>query len=93
MFTKHTLFDEKYKVPFELESSGTKKLLFVICDILKALDSNMILFVDDLDVNLHTKILRYIATIFNKSNSQAQLIYTSHDMGTLDKDLFRKESY
>ncbi len=88
---KHTLFDEEIRIPFELESSGTKKLLQIICDILKALSMNAILFVDELDANLHTKLLRYIVTIFNKNSSQAQLIYTSHDMGTLDKDLFRKD--
>ena len=84
-------FGNEVFLPFELESSGTQKLLWIICEFLKGMSNDAIFFVDELDANLHTKILRYIVTMFKKSNSNAQLFYNSHDIDTLDADLFRKD--
>lgn len=53
---------------------------------------NSIFIVDELDSHLHTKILRYLIRLFaHQKGTKSQLIYTSHDTPTLDKDLFRRD--
>ena len=53
--------------------------------------NDCIFFIDDLDANIHTKILKYIVLMFKNSKTNSQLIYSSHDMTTLNQDVFRKD--
>jgi AAA15 family ATPase/GTPase len=48
--------------------------------------------VDELDSRLHTRITKKLIELFNhKKNKKAQLIFTSHDVNLLNKDLFRRD--
>lgn len=77
---------------FIFDSTGTKKMVALASYIVEALSSNRILVVDELDSSLHFKLTRAIVSLFNNELSNAQLIFTAHDINLLDcKKLFRKD--
>ncbi len=90
-FVKESLYGENFEVAYNYESSGTRKLLLLLTIMVTGLKNNSIILIDELDANLHTKILEYIIKMFKKNPGTAQLIYTSHDMNTLSEDLFRRD--
>jgi hypothetical protein len=60
---------------------------------IKGLINKESFIIDELDSALHTKLLKYIIKLFNSKemNKESQLIYTSHDMPTLNKENFRRD--
>lgn len=89
---KQSNYGSTIEIPFESESCGTRELFILLLTFIKYIKTDAIFFIDELDCHLHTKILRYIIKMFtNQKNTQAQLIYTSHDIPTLDKELFRRD--
>lgn len=52
------------------------------------------LIVDELDAKLHPLLLKYIVTLFSNpeiNKKGAQLIFTSHDLSTMNSDTFRRD--
>lgn len=96
---KHPVYNNGGKiklVDFDLEeeSTGTKKLLLLGSNMLDCLSDGDVLIVDELDKELHPKLMRAIINIFNnpKTNpNNAQLIFTTHDVSLLGADLFRRD--
>ena len=84
-------------VPFDFqngESEGTKRIFALIGPWIEALETGRTLFVDELDVKLHPALIRYLLKMFNDpQNNQrgAQLIFTTHNTGLLDLDIFRRD--
>ena len=81
-------------VPFMLfDSTGTKKIAAVASYIIKNIKNGGTLFIDELDSGLHFKLSRAIIAMYNNlSNSNGQLIFTTHDINLMDcKKLLRKE--
>lgn len=59
-----------------------------------SIELGMPIFIDELDAKLHPLLMQYILSMFHseKTNKNgAQLIYTSHDDYTLNKDIFRRD--
>ncbi len=80
--------------PLESESSGTLKMLTLYVDLKSILDSGGTIFVDELDAKLHPLLIRYIIIMFHdeKMNpNHAQLIFSTQEIFTLDKDNFRRD--
>ena len=75
------------------DSTGTKKIAALASYIIEGLEKNRILIVDELDSSIHFKLTRAIVAMFNNElNSNAQLIFTVHDINLMDcKRMFRKE--
>ena len=85
---------EKHWLNIALESNGTQKMIAFISNIDKRLEEGGYLFVDELDASLHTSLLRYIIKLFTSKETNkkgAVLFFNSHDMLTLDNDVFRKD--
>lgn len=64
------------------ESHGTQKLYSLTSHIVHALDTGTVLFIDEIDSNLHPVVVEVIAKLFNTPESNpnnAQLIFTTHD--------------
>ncbi|WP_298361247.1 ATP/GTP-binding protein [Runella sp.] len=97
--TVHPLYEKGIKVGesiFDLseESTGTMKLLGLAGIIVYALKDGSVIIIDELDKNLHPLLTRMIVSLFhnpiiNKNN--AQLIFSTHDVSLIDKDLFRRD--
>ena len=81
-------------LPIELESDGTRKMIYLFDYLIAALKKGMTLFIDDLDTKLHPLLTRYIINLFHNKEiniSNAQLIYTTHDVTNLNKETFRRD--
>lgn len=75
------------------DSTGTKKIAAIASYVIEALEQGRILIVDELDSSIHFKLTRAIVALFNNElNTNAQMIFTVHDINLLDcKRIFRKE--
>lgn len=75
------------------DSTGTKKIAALASYIIEGLEQGRILIVDELDNSIHFKLTRAIVAMFNNElNTDAQLIFTVHDINLMDcKKMFRKE--
>lgn len=95
IYVKHILEDENiYEIPYEEESSGTRKLFSCLAKIMKCLKNGTLLVADELDAKLHPKLLQYIIELFTdtKSNRKgAQLLLTSHDITTMSPEVYRRD--
>lgn len=80
-------------VSFDLnkeESSGTVSLFYNMLYIIDIVRNGKLLLWDEIEQSLHSKIVEYIFSIFNKSKS-AQLICTTHNTNLLDLGRLRKD--
>ena len=75
------------------DSTGTKKIAALASYIIEGLEQGRILVLDELDNSIHFKLTRAIVAMFNNElNTDAQLIFTVHDINLMDcKKMFRKE--
>lgn len=94
VYTKHMV--EVYEAELNLfdESSGTKKLFGLMPFIADSLLSGTTLVIDELDAKIHPVLLRHIIMMFNDMNinkKKAQLIFTSHDLSTMNSEVFRRD--
>ena len=96
IYTKHRVKDSDRleEIPISEESSGTQKMFLLFNFFSIALSNGCLLFVDEMDAKLHPLLIRYIVTMFhNKSinTTNAQLVYSTHDVSNLTRDLFRRD--
>lgn len=94
VFTKHIV--DKYEAELNLldESSGTKKLFGLLPFIAKSLLRGTTLVIDELDAKIHPVLLKYLIMTFSdmeKNRKGAQLIFTSHDLSTMNSEVFRRD--
>lgn len=94
VFTKHVV--NEYEVDLNLldESSGTKKLFGLLPFIAKSLLKGTTLVIDELDAKIHPVLLKYLIMTFSnmeKNKKGAQLIFTSHDLSTMNSEVFRRD--
>lgn len=75
------------------ESTGIKKLFGMLCPLLDILAHNKILICDELESGLHESIVYELVDFFSNGDmdSSAQIIFTTHETGLLDLDLFRRD--
>jgi AAA15 family ATPase/GTPase len=94
VFTKHVV--DEYEVELNLfeESSGTRKLFGLLPLVAKSLLDGTTLVIDELDAKIHPVLLWYIIMMFNNmevNKKGAQLIFTSHDLSTMNSEVFRRD--
>ena len=97
--TIHTLYENGVEIGetnFDLteESTGTKKLLGLAGIVVQALEDGSVIFMDELDKNLHPLLTRMIIGLFHNPNfnhNNAQLILSTHDISLIDITLFRRD--
>lgn len=94
VFAKHVV--NEYEVDLNLldESSGTKKLFGLLPFIAKSLLKGTTLVIDELDAKIHPVLLKYLIMTFSnmeKNKKGAQLIFTSHDLSTMNNEVFRRD--
>lgn len=79
-------------VPFSIEeeSEGTRRLLIYFLRLFDIIKNNKILIFDEIDLNLHTKIVEFVISFFH-AGKEAQFIFTSHNTNLLDLTRFRKD--
>ncbi len=94
VFTKHRVDDVETEISLSDESSGTKKLFGLLPFIAESLITGTVLVIDELDAKIHPVLLRHIIMMFNDmsiNQHKAQLIFTSHDLSTMNSEVFRRD--
>lgn len=94
VFTKHVVDEYEAELNLFDESSGTKKLFGLLPFIAKSLLRGTTLVIDELDAKIHPVLLKYLITTFSnmeKNKKGAQLIFTSHDLSTMNSEVFRRD--
>jgi uncharacterized protein len=99
--TSHKKYDNNNKFismeEFDLgidESGGTQKFFALAGPIIDSLISGKVLFIDEIEVNIHPLLLRKIIKLFNSkitNPKNAQLYFTTHNTGLLNSSLFRRD--
>ena len=80
-------------LPFDFnteESEGTKILFRIMLTVMDVVRNNKVMFLDEVETSLHTRLVEYLINLFHNSRS-AQLIFTTHNTHLLDMTRFRKD--
>jgi len=95
----HNIYNEDNaiiaKKAFDLddESSGTRRFISFIHNIIKMMDKGGIYIIDELSSSLHPILTKFIVDLFqseaNKKN--AQLIFTTHETTIMNRHQFRRD--
>ena len=94
IYTKHRVEGCEVELNLLEESSGTKKLFGLMPFIASSLLNGTTLVIDELDAKIHPVLLRHIIMMFNNmsiNKKKAQLIFTSHDLSTMNSEVFRRD--
>jgi hypothetical protein len=94
VYTKHLVDGYETELNLLEESSGTRKLFGLIPFIAGCLLTGTVLVIDELDAKIHPVLLRHIIMMFNDmsiNKKKAQLIFTSHDLSTMNNEVFRRD--
>ena len=75
------------------ESAGIKKLFGILCPFIDIMVNGKVLVCDELETNLHESLLFGLVRQFvnTRGSKPAQLIFTTHETGLLNLDLFRRD--
>lgn len=79
--------------PIGMESDGTRVAFGLMGPIAEALSKGRVLMVDDLGSALHTEVTRWVLEqfAFSSEGSGAQLIASTHDLDTMDRETIRRD--
>lgn len=99
LYETHEIFENGKEVgtkdlDFNEASEGTKALFWRGGLILEKLETGGILVFDELDNSLHPKLVKFLVKLFTNPRSNphnAQLIFATHEVTLLDRDLFRTD--
>ena len=94
VYTKHLVDNVETELNLSDESSGTRKLFGLLPFIAVSLLTGTVLVIDEFDAKIHPLLLRHIIMMFNDMNinkHKAQLIFTSHDLSTMNSEVFRRD--
>lgn len=95
---EHTVYnergEEKYVLPTELQSEGTRRTIGVEAAIYSAIEQEAFLHIDEMEASLHPELVEFILQRFLSSKNRSQLLVTTHYdplLNTVD-DLLRRDS-
>ena len=94
VYTRHVVDGYCAEITLGDESSGTQKIFGLLPFIAKSLVMGTTLVIDELDAKIHPVLLKHMIMMFNNmeiNKNGAQLIFTSHDLSTMNSDVFRRD--
>lgn len=94
VYTTHVVDGYSAEITLGDESSGTKKMFGLLPFIARSLVMGTTLVIDELDAKIHPVLLKHIIMMFNNmeiNKKGAQLLFTSHDLSTMNSDVFRRD--
>ena len=94
IYTKHTVDGVDTEIDLMAESSGTRKIFGLLPFVASSILRGNTLVVDELDAKIHPVLLKYIIQLYTDSEvnkNGAQLVFTSHDLSTMNNELFRRD--
>lgn len=94
IYMRHNVEGYIAEITLSDESSGTQKIFGLLPFIAKSLVLGTTLVIDELDAKIHPLLLRYIIELYTNHVSNkngGQLIFTSHDLSTMNSEVFRRD--
>ena len=73
------------------ESDGTRALFAFAGPWMDVMQHSLVLVVDELDSSLHPLVVRHLVSLLLHADSQAQLLFTTHDTTLLSQKLLRRD--
>ncbi|MDK6972333.1 AAA family ATPase [Streptococcus constellatus] len=75
------------KIAYDMESSGTQKMMSVALTLLNSLHKDRIIVMDEFDDSFHLSLTKALLNIINSESNMNQFIFTTHNLNLLDSDL------
>lgn len=91
LFCIHVHKGVRFEIPYEKESHGTKRIMQFIPRFIDFFEKQQILLIDELDLRLHPKVTSKFIDIFTSNTIGSQVIFNSHDIINMKKELFRRD--
>ena len=81
------------ELDLDVESDGTQKMFALAGPWADTLENGNVVVVDELHDNLHPMLVRHLVERFHSVtlNSDAQLVFSTHDTSILSQDVFRRD--
>lgn len=75
------------------ESTGIKKLFAILSPLIDIMLNGKVLICDELESSLHESLVYGLVKLFTHTDTKrfAQLVFTTHETGLLNLDLFRRD--
>ncbi|RSJ60345.1 AAA family ATPase [Streptococcus gordonii] len=77
----------KEKIAYEMESSGTQKMMSVALTLLNSLHKDRVIVMDEFDDSFHLSLTKALLNIINSESNMNQFIFTTHNLNLLDSNL------
>ncbi|OTO64771.1 hypothetical protein A5815_002585 [Enterococcus faecium] len=81
------------RIPLEMESSGTKKIIYIALNVLFCQNYNKVIILDEFDDAFHEELSNALVKIFNSKYNTTQFIVTSHELNLMDNNLRKDQIY
>lgn len=79
----HKIDDIEIDIDYSEESGGVRMFAPLFSKINTMLKENKIYIIDELDIRLHYDLISYIVDLINNNNIGSQLIFSCHNIGSL----------
>jgi hypothetical protein len=85
--------EELYTLPENRQSKGTIRYYGLSAPFFHAIENNAFLLIDEIGSALHPLLVMHFLREFLKKSTQAQLLFTTHNMSLLnEKEMLRKDA-
>lgn len=85
---------KKFFLNLDVESLGTKQLFWLSPILKEVFEKGKTMVIDELDRSLHPFLVKFLVELFHNpdlNQTNAQLIFTTHDTTLLSLDTFRRD--
>ncbi|EGO5014179.1 ATP-binding protein [Enterococcus faecalis] len=99
LYTVYKKYDDKgnvigkQRIPIEMESSGTQKIIYIALNILFCQNENKVIVLDEFDDAFHEELANALVKIFNSKSNTTQFLVTSHELNLMDNNLRKDQIY
>lgn len=99
LYTVYKKYDEDgnvigtQRIPIEMESSGTQKIIYIALNILFCQDDKKVIILDEFDDAFHEELANALVKIFNSKSNTTQFLVTSHELNLMDNNLRKDQIY
>lgn len=88
-------YDKEYELSLNEESEGTKRLIELSLPLIDISTTDSLLIIDEIESSLHQLLLENFIQAFlmisTKTESESQLLFTTHNLELLDSGLLRDD--
>ncbi len=80
-----------FELPIQAESAGTQRYYGLACLLYRLRRNNAIIPIDELESSLHYDLANHFLRAFLVNTTEAQLIFTTHNIQILAEDFLRRD--